>query len=64
MRDQPSVSEPSAYADWQEKMRHVAGKAEIIIGKQRHGELGNVPVAFSGEFTRFSNLARQEVRRP
>lgn len=61
-RDEPSVSEPSAYADWQEKMRVVAGKAEIIIGKQRHGELGNVQVAFSGEFTRFSNLARQEVR--
>lgn len=61
-RDQPSVTEPAAYADWQEKMRQCAGKAEIIIGKQRHGELGNVNVAFSGEFTRFSNLAREASR--
>ena len=56
---QPAVSDPSAYADWQSKMAQAAGKAEIILGKQRHGPVGIVPVAFSGEFTRFSNLARE-----
>lgn len=60
-REAPSVTDYAAYADWQTKMRGVAGKAEIIIGKQRHGELGNVPVAFSGELTKFSNASRAEV---
>jgi replicative DNA helicase len=33
------------------------GVAEIILGKQRHGSIGTVKVAFQGEFTRFDNLA-------
>ncbi|MEW6131918.1 MAG: replicative DNA helicase [Pseudomonadota bacterium] len=33
------------------------GKAEIIIGKQRNGPIGTVPLAFLGEHTRFENLA-------
>lgn len=33
------------------------GKAEIIIGKQRNGPIGMVPLAFRGEYTRFDNLA-------
>lgn len=36
------------------------GKAEIIIGKQRNGPIGMVPVAFRGEYTRFENLAHGE----
>jgi replicative DNA helicase len=34
------------------------GTAEIIIGKQRNGPIGMVPMAFLGEFTRFESLAR------
>jgi replicative DNA helicase len=45
---------------WQAEMDSVLGKAEIIIGKQRHGPTGNVDLAFDAEMTRFSNLARQE----
>ncbi len=33
------------------------GVAEIILGKQRHGSIGTVKVAFHGEYTRFDNLA-------
>ncbi len=33
------------------------GRAEIIIGKQRNGPIGMVPLAFLGEHTRFENLA-------
>jgi replicative DNA helicase len=33
------------------------GVAEIIIGKQRNGPIGNCRLAFIGEFTRFENLA-------
>ncbi len=32
------------------------GVAEIIIGKQRHGAIGTVNVAFQGVYTRFDNL--------
>jgi len=31
------------------------GKAEIIIGKHRHGSTGMTPLTFIGEFTRFEN---------
>jgi len=33
------------------------GTAEIIIGKQRNGPIGTVPLAFLGQYTRFDNLA-------
>ena len=33
------------------------GKAEIILGKNRHGEISVVPLAFIGRYTRFENLA-------
>ena len=34
-----------------------AGKAEIIIGKQRNGPIGRVMLAFRPQFTRFDDLA-------
>ncbi len=46
------------FTDWQVKMESVIGRAEVIIGKQRHGPVGTVPLAFEAEFTRFGNLAR------
>lgn len=33
------------------------GVAELIIGKQRNGEIGTTKAAFIGKFTRFENLA-------
>lgn len=33
------------------------GKAEIIIGKQRNGPIGMVPLTFLGEYTRFESYA-------
>lgn len=33
------------------------GVAELIIGKQRNGEVGTVRAAFVGKYTRFDNLA-------
>ena len=45
------------YIKWEGEMNDARGKAEVIIAKQRHGPTGMVPLAFQGEFTRFSDLA-------
>ena len=45
-------------AAWQQMMEQCHGKAEVIIGKQRHGPIGTVELSFEGRFTRFGNLAR------
>lgn len=36
------------------------GLGEIIIGKQRDGELGMVPLRFEGQYSRFINIRRAE----
>jgi replicative DNA helicase len=41
---------------WQADMEAVLGKAEVIIGKQRHGPTGTVNLQFNGEVTRFADL--------
>jgi len=46
-----------AHLAWQTAMRACAGKADIIIGKQRHGPTGTVEVHFNSELTKFSDLA-------
>lgn len=38
------------------------GTAELIIGKQRNGEIGTCRVAFIGKHTRFENLAPEYYR--
>jgi replicative DNA helicase len=61
-RARPSPNDLDATVDWEQKMRGVAGRAEVIIGKQRHGPTGTVEMAWDGELTRFSNLAREGAR--
>jgi replicative DNA helicase len=45
-------------AHWQEEMERLHGRAEVIIGKQRHGPIGTVDLSFEGRFTKFGNLAK------
>jgi replicative DNA helicase len=45
---------------WQADMEAVHGKAEVIIGKQRHGPTGTVGLQFKADVTRFANLADEE----
>jgi replicative DNA helicase len=48
------------HVKWQDDMESVHGRAEVIIGKQRHGPTGTVQLSFEAQFTRFGNLARSE----
>ena len=57
-REKPGDHELDKMAQWQAVMEQVHGKADVIIGKQRHGPIGSVELAFEGQFTRFSNLAK------
>jgi replicative DNA helicase len=46
---------------WMNEMERAHGRAEVIIGKQRHGPTGMVELQFEAELTRFGNLAREEA---
>jgi replicative DNA helicase len=45
------------HLEWEAEMAQVKGRADVIIGKQRHGPTGTVSLAFESEYTRFSSLA-------
>ena len=57
-------SEPSEgteeHLKWQEDMEQLHGKAEVIIGKQRHGPIGTVKLSFNPDLTKFGNLAQDD----
>ncbi len=53
---EPRAGTPE-YEKWQLDMSLVHGKAEVIIGKQRHGPTGTVDLQFDGSVTRFSDLS-------
>ncbi|MBM7069607.1 replicative DNA helicase [Actibacterium sp. 188UL27-1] len=57
-REKPGDHDLDAMAKWQEEMEALHGKAEIVIGKQRHGPIGTVELSFEGRFTRFGNLVK------
>ncbi len=48
------------FIKWQNDMERAHGRAEVIIGKQRHGPTGTVELAFEDEVTRFTNLATDD----
>jgi replicative DNA helicase len=41
------------------KQEEDRGKAELIVGKHRHGPTGSVPLTFIREYTRFENYAEE-----
>jgi replicative DNA helicase len=45
---------------WQSEMEAVHGRAEVILGKQRHGPTGTVPLQFKADVTRFADLATDD----
>jgi replicative DNA helicase len=57
-REKPGEDNLEAMTKWQQDMEALHGKAEVIIGKQRHGPVGNIELSFEGKFTRFGNLVQ------
>ncbi len=63
-REKPGEERLDEMAEWQERMARLHAKAEVIIGKQRHGPIGTVELSFESEFTRFGNLAKPWQQSP
>ncbi|MCF6316964.1 MAG: replicative DNA helicase [Marinosulfonomonas sp.] len=57
-REKPGDHELEKMQTWMADMEALRGKAEIVIGKQRHGPIGHVELSFEGRFTRFGNLVK------
>ncbi|MBC6408646.1 MAG: AAA family ATPase [Rhodobacteraceae bacterium] len=58
-REQPSDSaDVGKHEQWQAAMNAVHGRAEVIIGKQRHGPIGSVALSFEAHLTRFANAVQ------
>ncbi|QGZ95484.1 replicative DNA helicase [Terricaulis silvestris] len=61
-----SRTEPEPNSDkhieWRRKMDAAMNKAELILGKNRHGPIDTVDLTFEGKFTRFSSAATQRQR--
>ncbi len=48
------------HARWRERGEEIHGKAEVFIGKQRHGPIGKVELAFDASLTKFGDLERAD----
>jgi len=67
-RDEPHQRDnegPDKFAErhqhWEQRHGEMENKSEVVIAKQRHGPLGNVPLFFRGEFTQFGDLDEEHV---
>jgi replicative DNA helicase len=56
----PMESDREKFAAWLADSDKVHGKAEVIIGKQRHGPTGTVELQFDASVTRFSSLIKDD----
>jgi replicative DNA helicase len=55
-KDKPDEENFAEIEQWKEKMDAIYNRAEVIIGKQRHGPTGTIDVFFEPEFTIFRDL--------
>lgn len=55
-RKEPTPEGNEDHKNWQIKMSKIKNHAEIIIAKNRYGQIGTVKVKFEGDLTKFSDL--------
>jgi len=58
--DESEMSFQERAAKWAMQFEKLKNKAEVIIGKQRHGPIGTVDLYFEPSTTKFSNYAHDE----
>jgi replicative DNA helicase len=54
------IHRPELYAATEEERINLAGQASLIIGKQRNGPTGDIPLIFRKQFTRFESPLQPE----
>src|SRR6204780_4423221 len=59
-KKEPRAGTPE-HVTWMDDMERTHGRAEVIIGKQRHGPTGTIELQFEAELTRFGNLAKEDA---
>ena len=57
-----SAEEREKRSNWELKNAEISGQAQVLIAKQRHGATGVVTLHFDREYTKFSDLAREDQR--
>ena len=45
------------YDEWMARDRETANLGEVIVGKNRHGTVGNITLFWNAEYMRFSDYA-------
>jgi replicative DNA helicase len=58
--DEDGANHSKRYAQWEANKEQAEGKAELIIGKQRHGPTGTIPLRFYPHITKFDNLEDED----
>ncbi len=56
-QEKPQIHEEDKYRKWQENMGRIHNKAELIIGKQRHGPVCTIDLMFIASRTKFGDYA-------
>ncbi|MDG2313644.1 MAG: DnaB-like helicase C-terminal domain-containing protein, partial [Alphaproteobacteria bacterium] len=59
-REQREHETEEKFARRLERLERSRNKAEVIVGKQRHGPIGTAHLRFNGDYTQFSDLALDE----
>lgn len=55
-REEPSMDDISAYADWQDRVQRSRNRLEIIVAKQRQGGIGTAHVGFNPALNKLWDL--------
>ncbi|MEM7617679.1 MAG: replicative DNA helicase [Pseudomonadota bacterium] len=56
-RAEPSLDNEAKHLQWIEKLERARNKTTIIVAKQRHGPIGEQPLYFDANLTKFSNYS-------